>query len=107
VCNFREAKLFITINTRKGKLVTKDSTKYLGVIFDHKLELATAHSTCVKIYIARGIIFKLRNYVPVHVLRNIYFGIVQSYLNYGITSWGNAASKYISKIRYNKTTKLS
>ena len=35
---------------------------------------------------------KLRHYVPVAVLRNVYFGIGHSYLPYGVTSWGNAAS---------------
>ena len=37
---------------------------------------------------------KLRHYVPVAALRNIYFGIAYSYLQYGVTAWGNAASKY-------------
>ena len=42
---------------------------------------------------------KLRHYVPVAALRNIYFGIVYSYLQYGVTSWGNAASKYTTRIQ--------
>ena len=42
---------------------------------------------------------KLRHYVPVAALRNTYFGIVYSYLQYGVTSWGNAASKYTTRIQ--------
>ena len=42
---------------------------------------------------------KLRHNVPVAALRNIYFGIVYSYLQYGVTSWGNAASKYTTRIQ--------
>ena len=42
---------------------------------------------------------KLRHYAPVAVLRNVYFGIVYSYLKYGVTTWGNAASKYTAKIQ--------
>ena len=32
-------------------------------------------------------------------VRNVYFGIVYSYLKYGVTTWGNAASKYTAKIQ--------
>ena len=35
---------------------------------------------------------KLKHYVPVAALRNVNFGIVYSYLQYGVMSWGNAAS---------------
>ena len=41
---------------------------------------------------------KLRYYVPVAAMRNVYFGIVYSYLQYGATSWVNAASKFTTKI---------
>ena len=42
---------------------------------------------------------KLRHYVPAAALRNVYFGIVCSYLQYGVTSWGNAGSKYTTRIQ--------
>ena len=50
---------------------------------------------------------KLRHYVPVAALRNVYFGIVYSYMQYGVTSWGNAASKYTTiqiQQNYNRLT---
>ena len=33
------------------------------------------------------------------MLRSVYFGIVYSHLQYGITSWGKAAAKYTDRIR--------
>ena len=48
---------------------------------------------------ARGLFTKLRHYISVTVLRNVYFGILHSYLQYGLTSWGNAASKHTQKIQ--------
>ena len=42
---------------------------------------------------------KLRHYVPGAALRNIYFGIVYSYLLYGVTSCGNTASKHTTRIQ--------
>ena len=51
---------------------------------------------------------KLRHNVPVAALRNIYFDIVYSYLRYGVTSWGNAASKYTRiQIQQNYIVKIS
>ena len=41
----------------------------------------------------------VRHYVSVAALRNVYFGIVYSYLQYGVTPWGNAASKYTTRIQ--------
>ena len=47
----------------------------------------------------RGLLTKLKHYLPATVLRHLYFGVVHSYLQYGVTSWGNAASKYTQKIQ--------
>ena len=51
---------------------------------------------------ARGLFSKLENYVPATVLRHVYFGIVHSYLQYGVASWGTAASKYTQKSMFTK-----
>jgi len=53
---------------------------------------------CKKLCIAKGILSKLRHYAPLTVLRSVYYSIVYSHLQYGITSWGNAAAKYLKKI---------
>ena len=34
-----------------------------------------------------------------YILRNVYFGIVSSHLQYGIAAWGNAAAKFIDKLQ--------
>ena len=41
----------------------------------------------------------LSYYAPLSVLRSVYFGIAYPHLHYGITSWGNSASKYITKVQ--------
>ena len=52
-----------------------------------------------KLCTVRGILSKLRYYAPISVLRTLYFGIAYPHLHYGITSWGNSASKYITKVQ--------
>ena len=82
------------VNTTDGPLTNNNVTKYLGVIFDHKLSWEQHIQYVVaKLCVARGHLTKLWHYVPVTVLRSVFFDIVHSYLQYGATSWGNAASR--------------
>ena len=70
-----------------------ECVKILGLIFDCKLKwhshidelLQKISKTC---YLFRC----LRNCVSSHVLRSVYFAMVQSRLTYGISFWGKSAS---------------
>ena len=39
---------------------------------------------------AIGVLYRLRPYVNSDILRNVYYAIIYSHLNYGISSWGSA-----------------
>ena len=45
-----------------------------------------------------GIIARLRHFVPTHMLLNIYRALINPYIFYGISLWGQAAHKYMNKI---------
>ena len=64
----------LAINTSDRPVTNKNVIKYLGVLFDNKLnwEQHIQH-VLAKLCIARGVLMKLRHYVPVAALRNIYF----------------------------------
>ena len=51
-----------------------------------------------KLCVEKGILNKIKCYVPQLIFRNVYFGSAHSYLYYGVTSWGNAALLYTHKI---------
>jgi len=51
-----------------------------------------------KLCIAEGLLSKLWYHAPLTVLRSVYYSIVHSHLQYGVTSWGNAVAKYLKKI---------
>ena len=75
------------IKTSERPLTNKSVIKYLGVLFDNKLNWEQhIQYVLAKLCIARGVLMKLRHYAPVAVLRNVYFGIVYSYLKYGVTT---------------------
>ena len=48
---------------------------------------------------ARGILSKLRRHSPQSVLKCVYYSLVYPYLYYGVTCWGNTATKYTKTIQ--------
>ena len=82
--------------------------KYLGVLIDchfkwdiHTVELKTKLSRAV------GMLSKIRHYVKLETLINIYYGIFSSLMRYGSQIWGqhNSAVKKIQVIQ-NKALKI-
>ena len=61
------------------------SYKYLGVVFDEKLNW-DAHINHIAPKISRGCgaLARLRNYTSIDVLKNVYHSLIHSYLRYGI-----------------------
>ena len=78
----------------------KKQIKYLGVYIDQNLnwepEIQHINNKLGKNI---GIINKLRYYVDLHTLRQMYFSFIYPYLTYGITSWGSACKTRLHKIK--------
>ena len=64
--------------------------KYLDVSTDENLKWDTqiAHIND-KVAKNTGILFKLRCYVSIRTLKQLYYALVYPYLNYALMSWGN------------------
>ena len=88
------------IRALNGNITEQNVVKYLGIYVDKQLSWQHhTQSIAKKLTTARGIISKLRHYAPPSILRNVYFSIAFSYLQYGITTRGNFAAKYVNKIQ--------
>jgi hypothetical protein len=61
----------------------------------------------VKINKNYGIINKLRYYVDLKVLKQLYFTLMYPYLNYGIMSYGNTYASKLTKICTNVSEAFS
>ena len=46
-----------------------------------------------------GILFKLRHYMPMSTLKQLYYTLIYPYLTYGIMSWGTAYQTKLHKIK--------
>ena len=44
-------------------------------------------------------LYKIRHFCPLSVLRSLYFSLFNSHLSYGLVVWGNANRSLISKIK--------
>ena len=70
--------------------------KYLGVIFDEKLnwKVHISHLTN-RLSKGAGIFYKLRKIVNKNTLFQVYYALVHSHLIYGILPWGRASKSAI------------
>ena len=77
-------------NVRIHEIEQKDYIKYLGVYIDKHLKWGQQiNHIKSKISKNTGILNKLRYYVNLQMLKQLYYSLIYPYLNYGIMSWGN------------------
>ena len=69
---------------------------FLGLIVNDKLDWSPHISRVSrKLASITGVLYNLRNYIPqdLNLKKSIYFSLVNSYINYGITVWGSGGDK--------------
>ena len=91
-CNFDTDRIFLC-----GHPVTYQSEgKFLGVLLDDKLKFHShINHVCKKISKSVGIIFKLRDKLPVSSLTSLYYSIVYPYLHYCNLVWGGTYKNHL------------
>ena len=89
----------VTILINKKAISEKDSLKYLGVVIDSTLSWKQ-HINAISKKISRsiGIMYKLRPYLPLQIMKNLYYSLVYSHIVYAIEVWGSAFKTDITKI---------
>jgi len=78
----------------------KNCIKYLGVMIDDSISWKQHISfVCSRISRNTGIIAKLRHFLSVNQLKQIYYNLIYPYLSYAIMAWGSAYTSHITKIQ--------
>ena len=78
----------IKIKLSGKRLYPSNSVKYLGIKIDRFLHWHDqVNSTAVKLNRASELLLKIRSYVNMKILRNIYFAIFDSHLSYSGIVW--------------------
>ena len=86
-----------------------DSSNYLGVIIDNKLNFQShIHTTENKGARAVGILTKVRCLFPSSTLLLLYFALIHPHLLFGLVLWGNTNSTYLAKLQrlHNKAIRI-
>ena len=89
--NRKAANYNVVLILNRKALAQKDHVKYLGILMDQHLswKYQISHIS-KKVSRGVGILSKLRHFLDSKLLRNIYYCLVYSYLNYGVLAWGSA-----------------
>ena len=81
------------------RLYPSKFVKYLGILIDpHLTWNYHIKSIAPKLARATGMLAKLRHFVPQKSLRNIYFGIFASIMNYGSQVWGQFMNEHVLRV---------
>ena len=67
---------------------------FLGVNLNENLNW-NSHIDQISIKISRclGIMYKLKNVLPIHILKILYYSLILPYLSYGILAWGASSAR--------------
>ena len=89
----------ITIKINNKAIIEKEYIKYLGVLIDSILSWKH-HVSNISKKISRsiGIMYKLRHFLPLKVLKNVYYSLVYSHIVYAIEVWGSTSKTEMNKI---------
>ena len=73
--------------------------KTLGIYLDEHLNWKTQIAPVQgKLTKNLGILYQLRNYLNLKMLRQLYYALINPYLNYGAMCWGNTYQPNLNKI---------
>ena len=99
VLTIKDRKKF-KLTIRRYTLHEVDHIKYLGVILDNKLNWSQHIAYLVtKLSQVAGMLYKVRDILPIKSRIMVYNSLAGSYLNYGITSWGSATLTILNKLK--------
>lgn len=74
-----------------------NSTKFLGIIIDKKLDWKThINELCKKLSQSSYALYKLAPVLNVEALLLAYYGIVDTHLRYGVIFWGNSTDRELA-----------
>ena len=89
----------ISIKINNIDLEQCTSYKYLGVLFDKDLNWKPhIEHICNKISKSVGGLAILRHRTSISVLREVYHALINSYVKYGILTWGNACDSVLQPL---------
>ena len=89
----------ITLKINKKAILEKDHVKYLGIIIDSTLSWRIhIDNLSTKISRSIGLLYKIRPFVNIKLMKTLYYSLVYPYLIYAIEVWGSADNTHLNKL---------
>ena len=89
----------ITLKINKSAISEKDHVKYLGIIIDSTLSWKIhIDNVSSKISKSIGLLYKIRYFVNIKIMKTLYYSLVYPHLLYAIEAWGSADDIYLNKL---------
>ena len=74
-------------------------TKFLGVIYDDKLNFSQhINMLCNKLARSSSLIYQLRDFLPTYILKKLYYAHVYPHLNYCNVIWSNTYQTHLEPL---------
>ena len=65
-----------------------EDVKFLGLFVDEHLNFSQHVSkTCIRTSKSIGVMYKLRSFLPVNIMKTLYHALINPYLRYSTESW--------------------
>jgi hypothetical protein len=97
----------IKIQNADGSRVSlegKDHIKYLGVMIDDTISWKYhIPYICSRVSRGIGIFSKLRHYLSITQLKQLYYNIICPHISYAITAWGSTCKSNLKSYKQSKT----
>ena len=88
-----------TIKINKKSLGEEKHIKYLGVLIDSSLQWKPhILNLFKKITRALGVMYRVRPFVMLTIMKNLYYSLVYPHLLYGIQAWGFGFQTNLNKL---------
>ena len=89
----------ITLKIYKKAISEKDYVKYLGVLIDSTLTWKNhIDNVSSKISKSIGLLYKIRHFVTMDIMKILYYSLVYPHLLYAIEVWGSADDTHLNKL---------
>ena len=89
----------ITLKIYKNAISEKDHVKYLGILIDSSLSWSNhIDNVSTKISKSIGLLYKIRYFVDIKILKTLYYSLVYPHLIYGIEVWGSAVETHLNRL---------
>ena len=102
----KEIKFILTVKDKDIEQVS--SFNFLGIVIEENLKW-NAHQTMIANKIAKGVgvISRLKRFLNINILTNLYHTLVMSHVNYGLLVWGFGNNDRIYKLQKKAVRNIS